>query len=119
MSDKKIKVSGYAKKELYNGNIEYRNFSPDLVGLQLTSEGGTPLFTMGNFSITTNLDPKLSRTYNTNRFSDFITLSNIGLDVLQTETLLNNNTGVYLNLDKTNLNYYKLIHLVILYYPNN
>jgi hypothetical protein len=106
MSDKKIKVSGYAKKELYNGNIEYRNFSPDLVGLQLTSEGGTPLFTMGNFSITTNLDPKLSRTYITNSFSDFITLSNIGLDVSQTETLLNNNTGVYLNLDKTNLNYY-------------
>jgi hypothetical protein len=106
MSDKKIKVSGYAKKELYNGNIEYRNFSPDLVGLQLTSEGGTPLFTMGNFSITTNLDPKLSRTYITNSFSNFITLSNIGLDVSQTETLLNNNTGVYLNLDKTNLNYY-------------
>jgi hypothetical protein len=106
MSDKKIKVSGYAKKELYNGNIEYRNFSPDLVGLQLTSEGGTPLFTMGNFSITTNLDPKLSKTYITSSFSDFITLSNINLDVYQTESLLNNNTGVYLNLDKTNLNYY-------------
>jgi hypothetical protein len=106
MSDKKIKVSGYAKKELYNGNIEYRNFSPDLVGLQLTSEGGTPLFTMGNFSITTNLDPKLSKTYITNSFSDFITLSNINLDVAQAESLLNNNAGVYLNLDKTNLNYY-------------
>ncbi len=106
MSNRVRKISGYAKKELYNGNIEYRNFSPDLVGLQLTSEGGTPLFTMGNFSITTNLDPKLSKTYITNSFSDFITLSNIGLDVSETETLLNNNAGVYLNLDKTNLNYY-------------
>jgi hypothetical protein len=51
----KIKVSGYSKKEIFNGNIEYRNFSPDLVGLQLTSDGGTPLFSMGNFSITTNM----------------------------------------------------------------
>jgi hypothetical protein len=52
------KIAGYAKKTVYNGNIEYRNYSPDLVGLQLTSAGGTPLFTMGNFNITTNLDPK-------------------------------------------------------------
>ena len=106
MADNRIKVSGYAKKEVYNGNIEYRNFSPDLVGLQLTSDGGTPLFTMGNFNITTNLDPKLSRTYVTNKFSNFITLSDINLNTTETQTLLNNNAGVYLNLDKTNLSYY-------------
>ena len=35
-----IKVAGYAKRVFFNDNIEYRNFSPDLVGLQLTSDGG-------------------------------------------------------------------------------
>ena len=54
----RIKVAGYAKRVFFNGNVEYRNFSPDLVGLQLTSEGGTTLFTNGNFSIDVNLDPK-------------------------------------------------------------
>lgn len=106
MSNNRIKVSGYAKKEVYNGNIEYRNFSPDLVGLQLTSDGGTPLFTMGNFAITTNLDPKTDKNFITNNFSDFISLSTLDLDETQVNTLLENNAGVFLNLDKTNLNYY-------------
>ena len=54
MSNNKVRVvAGYTKKEVYNGKIEYRPFNPDLVGLQLASDGGTPLFTMGNFSITT------------------------------------------------------------------
>ena len=106
MSNTKVAISGYTKEEIYNGNIRYRNYSPDLVGLQLTSEGGTPLFTMGNFSITTNLDPKLSKTYTTNKFSDFVTLSNMNLDVAQSQLLLANNTGVYLNLDKSNISYY-------------
>jgi hypothetical protein len=52
MSNSKIKVAGYAKRTFGNG-IEYRPFSPDLVGVQIASDGGTPLFTMGNFSITT------------------------------------------------------------------
>ena len=54
----RIKVAGYARRIFFNDNIEYRNFSPDLVGLQFTSDGGTALFTNGNFTITTNLDPK-------------------------------------------------------------
>jgi hypothetical protein len=60
MSNSKIKVAGYAKRTFGNG-IEYRPFSPDLVGVQIASDGGTPLFTMGNFSITTNMDPKVIR----------------------------------------------------------
>ena len=55
--DRIIKVAGYVKKVVYNNNIEYRNFSPDLVGQQFATNFGTPLFTMGNFSITTNTDP--------------------------------------------------------------
>ena len=44
----KIKVPGYAQKVFFNDGIEYRNFSPDLVGIQLTSDANTPLFTYGN-----------------------------------------------------------------------
>jgi len=108
MSDKKIKVAGYAKKVVYDGNIEYRNFSPDLVGVQLASNGGTPLFTMGNFSITTNLDPKTNKSFITNSFSNFTSLDDLQLTLDQTKALLTNNAGVILNLDKTNLKYYSL-----------
>lgn len=106
MADERIKVPGYVKKITYNGNIEYRNFSPDLVGLQLTSEGGTPLFTLGNFNITTNLDPKLDKTFLSKQFSDFVTLDGLNLTVSQTDTLLNNNAKVFLNIDKSKLSYY-------------
>lgn len=102
----KIKVSGYSKKEVFNGNIEYRNFSPDLVGLQLTSDGGTPLFSMGNFSITTNMDPKTDKSFITNKFSESYTLDNLVLTQEETKSLLENNAGVILNLDKSNLKYY-------------
>ena len=105
---KKIKVAGYSKKTLYNGNIEYRNFSPDLVGVQLASNGGTPLFTMGNFAITTNLDPKVDKNYITGKFSDFITLENLDLSVIDSQVLLNNNTSTFLNLDPTKLKNYAL-----------
>lgn len=101
----RIKVPGYAKRELFGNGIEYRNFSPDLVGLQLASDGGTPLFTMGNFSITTNLDAKVSKNFITNRFSNFISLTDLDLSLAQAQTLLRNNAGVILNLDKNNLKY--------------
>lgn len=103
-----IRVPGYVEKVVFNGNIEYRNFSPDLVGVQLTSDGGTPLFTMGNFSITTNMDPKLNKTFSTNGFSQFYSLSGLNLNVQQTQVILDNTTGTTLNLDKTKLKNYAL-----------
>jgi len=105
---KKIKVAGYSQKTSYDGNIEYRNFSPDLVGVQLASNGGTPLFTMGNFSITTNLDPKIDKNYVTGKFSDFVTLDNLNLSVLETQVLLQNNISTFLNLDTSKLKNYAL-----------
>lgn len=108
MSNNKIKVAGYAQKVVYTDGIEYRNFTPDLVGVQLASNGGTPLFTMGNFAITTNLDPKLDKYYNTSKFSKFVTLADLKLSLDETITLLSNNAGVFLNLDKTKLDYYAL-----------
>lgn len=108
MADKKIKVAGYAKKVTYDGNIEYRNFSDDLVGFQLASNGGTPLFTMGNFTITTNLDPKTNKNFITNNFSNPTSLDDLSLTLAQANELLTNNAGVILNLDKKNLKYYSL-----------
>jgi len=107
MSDK-IKVVGYAQKVTYVDGIEYRNFTPDLVGNQLASDEGTPLFTMGNFYITTNMENKLTKTYRTSKFSNFITLSELDLTLEQTKTLLTDNAGVYLNLDKSKLDHYAL-----------
>jgi hypothetical protein len=108
MSNNKVKVVGYAQRVFYNDGIEYRNFSPDLVGVQLTSEGGTPLFTMGNFSITTNIEPKSDKNFVTNKFSNFVSLSDLDLTLEETQTLLTDNAGVLLNLDRTNLNYFAL-----------
>jgi hypothetical protein len=104
----KIKVPGYSKKLVFSDGIEYINFSPDLVGLQLASDGGTPLFTLGNFNITTNIDAKLDKFYNTSKFSDFLTLSDLNLSLNQTLEVLSDNSGVYLNLDKSKLDYYAL-----------
>jgi hypothetical protein len=108
MSNNKIKVVGYAQRVFYTDGIEYRNFTPDLVGNQLASNGGTPLFTMGNFAITTNMDPKLDKTYITNKFSNFVTLSDLSLTHDEAQVLLDDNANVILNLDKTKLNYYAL-----------
>jgi len=104
MSDR-VKVVGYAKREFFGNGIEYRNFSPDLVGLQIASEGGTPLFTMGNFNITTNLDPKTDKYFITNKFSNFVSLTDLDLTLAQANKLLTDNAGVLLNLDKTKLKY--------------
>lgn len=100
----KIKVVGYAQKQVFNGNIEYRNFSPDLVGGQSTD--GNSTFTLGNFVITTTLDAKPSKIFTTNKFSDFISLSELDLTLEETQFLLDNNSEVKLKLDKTDLNNY-------------
>ena len=76
-NNKRIKIAGYAKRIFFNDNIEYRNFSPDLVGFQLTSEGGTTLFTNGNFSISVNLDPKPNVLFTQGTKSKFFTLDDI------------------------------------------
>lgn len=104
----KVKVSGYSKAVKYDNGIEYRNFNPDLVGLQLASNSGTQLFTMGNFNITTNLDPKVNKNFITNSFSNFTSLSDLDLTLAEANSLLTNNSGINLNLDKSNLKYYSL-----------
>jgi len=96
----KIKIAGYAKRIFFNDNIEYRNFSPDLVGLQLTSEGGTTLFTNGNFSIDVNLDPKPNILFKQGTKSKLYCLDDIVTN--STEQTIQKNIKTKLNLDLTN-----------------
>ena len=43
-NDNLINVPGYAQTVFYNDGIQYRNFSPDLVGNQYLDNTNTPLF---------------------------------------------------------------------------
>lgn len=100
-NNKRIKIAGYAKRIFFNDNIEYRNFSPDLVGFQLTSEGGTTLFTNGNFSISVNLDPKPNVLFTQGTKSKFFTLDDI-VDADTPQLEIQKNLKTKLNLDITN-----------------
>lgn len=101
----KVKIVGYAKKEFFNNGIEYRNFSPDLVGNQTTSEIGTSVFTSGNFSITTNLDSKVDKIFVTNEFGDFRSLNDVN-EGTAIDSIFLNKTKINLNLDNNDvLNY--------------
>ena len=105
----KVKITGYSKKTFFSGGIEYRNFSPDLVGLQLTTTpDNIPLFTLGNFNITTNFSPKKTKIFKTKSFSNFVSLTDMDLTLEKAKTLLSDNAGVFLNLDKRNLSNYAL-----------
>jgi len=100
-NNKRIKIAGYAKRIFFNDNIEYRNFSPDLVGFQLTSEGGTTLFTNGNFSISVNLDPKPNVLFTQGTKSKFFTLDDI-VSENTPQLEIQKNLKTKLNLDLTN-----------------
>jgi hypothetical protein len=100
-NNKRVKISGYAKRIFFNDNIEYRNFSPDLVGFQLTSNGGTSLFTNGNFSISVNLEPKPNILFTQGVKSKFYTLDDI-VTSGNTELDIQKNVKTKLNIDLTN-----------------
>lgn len=106
MANKKVKITGYAQRTFYDEGIEYRNFSDDLVGLQLTSKGGTPLFTNGNFTITTNTEGKLNKFYNTGKLSDYVTLETIKNDLIVPN--FTKNVDLILNSDNTDVSMYAL-----------
>ena len=98
----KVKIVGYAKKEFYDNGIEYRDYSPDLVGNQFTNSEGTPVFTSGNFNITTNLDTKDTKIFVTNEYTNFISLDTLSVsDVEVLPSITNIKTK--LNLDFTDV----------------
>jgi hypothetical protein len=99
-----IKVAGYAKKVVYNGNIEYRPFSPDLVGNQQTDNSeSTSIFTLGNFSIRINDSDGLATSFTKKPFTDFYDLTKLNVKD-NIDTLINNNVNLKLNVDYTNIN---------------
>ena len=103
MGSGKVKIVGYAQRTFYDNGIEYRNFSDSLVGQQLTNDGGTTLFTLNNFTITTNLDSKPSKIYTTNKFSSFESLNTLNLTIEDTSIVTQSSQRLILNLDKTDL----------------
>jgi hypothetical protein len=54
------------------------------------------------------MDPKTSKDFISNGFSDFMSLNDLNLTLEKTQELLANNAKITLNLDKTNLKNYAL-----------
>lgn len=101
---KKVKVVGYSQEVKTSNGISYRNFSDSLVGNQFTSDAGATLFTLGNFRVTTNLDPKVNKLYRTSQFSKYFTLNNLGQDDELGKLI--HGLDVKLNLDRTDIRNY-------------
>jgi len=95
----RIKVVGYAKKEVFGNGIEYRNFSPDLVGNQFGAAEGTPIFTSGSFNISTNIDSKVDKNFVTNNFTNFLSLETLNLDSTLESVITKYSKNAKLNLD--------------------
>ena len=106
-----IKVPGYAKRVFYNGNIEYRNFSDNLVGNQSIinidnkNNESSSLFTMGNFVVTTNNTNRSEYSFRGKNFTQFYDLTTLNF-TNDIEKLLAANTNIKLNLDNNKLSSY-------------
>jgi hypothetical protein len=87
----------------------FSDFSNDLVGFQLTNRRGTNLMTLNNFSIQTNLEPRQFKDFS-NRigaFSKGLTLEDLSASCIDNpENVIKNNTEVFLNLDRSNIEGY-------------
>jgi hypothetical protein len=103
MASNKIIVPGYSQRVFFDNGIEYRNFSGDLVGQQFASNAGTPLFTIANFTITTNQESKLTKTFIKNRFSNFVTMETLDYNDSQIEQIAELSTTPKLKLNKGKL----------------
>lgn len=99
----RIKVVGYAKKEVFGNGIEYRNFSPDLVGNQFGAAEGTPIFTSGNFNISTNIEGKVNKNFITNEFTNFLSLETLNVDSTLESIITKYSKNAKLNLDYSNV----------------
>jgi hypothetical protein len=73
----------------------------NLVGLQFATDGGTPLFTIGNFQIDTTIVEKQNKTYDIGQSSQYFTLDDIGQTNESENVLRDNKTKLTLNPDYT------------------
>jgi hypothetical protein len=102
----KIKVAGYSKKIQYVDGIEYRPFSSGLVGNQFQNNNDSPLFTSGNFNITTNLEPKEDKFFSTNSFGNLTSLDDLKLTKTIASNILKELEEVKINFNKKELKNY-------------
>lgn len=105
MANGKVKIVGYSQRQYFDQGIEYRNFSDELVGQQQTDVDGLP-YSIGNiFDTEFNNEGRLTKNYITNKFSKFVTLSDIDLSTINALNI-NDTEKVSLNFDKTILTNY-------------
>jgi len=95
-----------AYKKVIGNYQSNSDFSPDLVGFQITE--GSPLMTLTNFYTTPTTSTKNSLFYATEGFAQPVTLSDLNLTSLQGAQLLNNNLNLVLNLNESDLFHYTL-----------
>lgn len=105
-----IRVPGYSQKVIYNGNIEYRNFSDNLVGNQSIinindNTESSSLFTMGNFVVTTSSSNRSEYSFKGKDFTQFYDLTTLNI-TNNIEKLISNNVDIKLNLDNNKLSSY-------------
>jgi hypothetical protein len=94
-----------AYKRIIGNYQSNADFSPSLVGYQI-SEGSITIF--NTFYTTANLESKSNIFYETQGFSQAISLSNLGITSTQGQSLLDNNLNLVLNLDQNDLFNYTL-----------
>lgn len=80
-----------------------QDFSPDLVGNQLTSRDGNSFFTFGNFNLTSNSGNISGQFLNTGEFSDVITLDTLDLSDEKSKKITEKTNNLTVRL-KTNPN---------------
>ena len=106
-----IRVPGYSQRVIYNGNIEYRNFSDNLVGNQSiinidnNNTESSSLFTMGNFVVTSSSGNRSEYSFRGKNFTQFYDLTSLNF-TNDIEKLLASNTDIKLNLDNNKLSSY-------------
>jgi hypothetical protein len=71
----------------------------NLVGLQFATDGGTPLFTVGNFTIETRYSEKVDKNFSQGEASKYFTLEDIGEVKTEDNFLRKNKTKLILNPD--------------------
>jgi hypothetical protein len=80
------------------------DFAPNLVGFQATS---APLFTLGNFAITTNLEGKFDKSFDLGgEWSDYYSLDNLNLTEEESKLMESNHFFIDLNFDISKIDRY-------------
>lgn len=80
------------------------DFSPNLVGNQFTDANS--FFTLGNFSITTNLEGTAFKDFTLGQWSDYYSLDNLNITSEQLDETVSNNIFVKLNFNKEDISRY-------------